>query len=125
MLKTSQLELSEEEELIRKTARDFADRELAPLASSIDRNAEVPRSLLKKMAELGFMGMIIPSEYGGAAMGNFALSLVQQEINRACASTGITMSVHNSLSASPIIRFGNDEQKRKFLPRMATAEWIG
>ena len=74
MLKTSKLELSEEEELIRKTARDFADRELAPLASSIDRNAEVPRSLLKKMAELGYMGMLIPNEYGGAAMGNFALS---------------------------------------------------
>ena len=125
MLKTPRLELSEEEELIRKTARDFADRELAPLASSIDRNAEVPRSILKKMAELGFMGMLIPDEYGGAAMGNFALSLVQQEINRACASTGITMSVHNSLTASPIIRFGNDEQKKKCLRRMATAEWIG
>jgi alkylation response protein AidB-like acyl-CoA dehydrogenase len=118
-------DLSEEEALIQQTARDFADRELAPLAAEIDRKHEIPRAVLEKMAGLGFMGMLAPEELGGAGLGNFALALVQLEINRACASTGVTMSVHNSLFQSPVLRFGSEEQKKRYLPRVTRAEWIG
>jgi len=117
--------LSPEEALIQATAREFADRELAPLASRIDREGQVPRDILEKMAALGFLGMLTPDTYGGVGLTNLALALVQLEINRACASTGVTMSVHNSLCQSPLLRFGNDEQKQKYLPRLARGEWIG
>jgi alkylation response protein AidB-like acyl-CoA dehydrogenase len=117
--------LSDEEELVRKTAREFAGKELAPLAASIDRTGEIPRGILSKMAELGFMGVITPETYGGAGLGNFLLAVIQLEINRACASTGVTMSVHNSLSQSPLLKFGTEAQKTKYLPRLARAEWIG
>jgi hypothetical protein len=117
--------LTPEEALIQQTAKEFADKELAPIASKIDRNGEVPRTILDKMASLGFLGMLTPEAYGGAALSNLALALVQLEINRACASTGVTMSVHNSLCQSPILKFGTDEQKQKYLPRLARGEWIG
>lgn len=117
--------LSAEEALIQQTARDFADRELAPLASSIDQKGEIPREILDKLAALGFLGMLTPEEYGGAGLTNLSLALVQLEINRACASTGVTMSVHNSLCQSPLLRFGTDAQKRKYLPRLTRGEWIG
>jgi len=117
--------LSEEELLIQQTACEFADKELAPRAAAIDRSGEIPREILQKMAELGFMGMLAPESYGGAGLNNFCLALVQLEINRACASTGVTLSVHNSLCQSPLIRFGNEAQKKQYLPRLARAEWIG
>jgi len=119
------LTLSAEEALIQATARDFADKELAPLASSIDQKGAIPRDILEKMAALGFLGMLTPEAYGGVGLTNLALALVQLEINRACASTGVTMSVHNSLCQSPILRFGSEEQKHKYLPRLARGEWIG
>lgn len=117
--------LTEEERMVRDTAREFALKELAPLAPEIDRAEEVPRSILQRMAELGFMGIIIPEQYGGSGLNSVCLALIQVEINRACASTGVTMSVHNSLCSGPIVRFGTEEQKRKYLPRLARAEWIG
>jgi butyryl-CoA dehydrogenase len=117
--------LTPEEVLIQQTAREFADKELAPLASKIDQSGEVPRAILDKMASLGFLGMLTPDTYGGVGLSNLALALVQLEINRACASTGVTMSVHNSLCQSPILKFGNDEHKQKYLPRLAHGEWIG
>lgn len=117
--------LSEEEQLIRRTAREFAKAEIAPLAEEIDRSHDVPRRLLERLASVGFMGVLIPEEYGGAGLSNACLFLIQTELNRACASTGVTMSVHNSLTSSPIIRFGTEAAKRRYLPKMATAEWIG
>jgi alkylation response protein AidB-like acyl-CoA dehydrogenase len=119
------LELSEEEALIRRTARQFADEVLAPRAAEIDRTHEIPRDVIDRMAELGFMSVLIPETHGGAGLNNFCLALIQMEINRACASTGVTLSVHNSLASSPILRFGSEPQKRWCLPKMATAEWIG
>ncbi len=118
-------ELSEDERLVLQTARDFADRVLKPRAAEFDRTGSVPREVLSQMAELGFMGMLVPEDYGGSGLDNFCLALVQMEINRACASTGVTMSVHNSLFASPIIRFGSDAQKKAILPKVSKAEWIG
>lgn len=120
-----QFQLSEEEELIQKTAREFADEKLAPLASKIDAEEQIPREIIDQMAELGFMGMLAPEQYGGAELNNFCYTLVQIEINRACASTEITMSVHNSLAQSPIIYFGSEAQKQKYLPKLTKAEWIG
>jgi len=117
--------LSPEEALIQGTAREFADKELAPIAGRIDQEGQVPREILEKMASLGFLGMLTPETYGGVGLTNLALALVQLEINRACASTGVTMSVHNSLCQSPLLRFGSDEQKQKYLPRLARGEWIG
>ena len=117
--------LTPEEVLIQQTARDFAEKELAPIAASVDRQGEIPRAVLEKMAPLGFLGMLTPEAYGGVGLTNLALALVQLEINKACASTGVTMSVHNSLCQSPILKFGSDEQKQKYLPRLARGEWIG
>ena len=117
--------LTPEETLIQQTAKEFADKELAPLAPKIDQSGEVPRAILEKMASLGFLGMLTPETYGGAGLSNLALALVQLEINRACASTGVTMSVHNSLCQSPILKFGSDAQKQKYLPKLARGEWIG
>jgi butyryl-CoA dehydrogenase len=119
------LEPTDEERLVQETAREFADNWLAPRAAGIDRTGEMPREVLDKLAELGFLGMLIPEEYGGSGLNNFALTLAQIEINRACASTGVTMSVHNSLVSAPILRFGTEEQKRRWLPRLASGEVIG
>ena len=117
--------LAEDELLVQQTARDFADRVLKPRAAEFDRDGAVPREVLVQMAELGFMGMLIPEEFGGSGLNNFCLALVQMETNRACASTGVTMSVHNSLLTSPLIRYGTPEQKSRCLPKLAKAEWIG
>ncbi|MDH3217312.1 MAG: acyl-CoA dehydrogenase [Candidatus Krumholzibacteria bacterium] len=118
-------DLSEEERLIQQTARDFADSEVAPMAAENDANGQFPRGLVEKLAKLGFMGMLIPEQYGGSNAGNFALVLALEEINRACASTGVTMSVHNSLASSPIVGFANEETKKKYLPKMAKGELLG
>ena len=117
--------LSPEEALIQATAREFADKELAPIAGSIDKNGEIPRAVLEKMASLGFLGMLTPESFGGVGLTNLALALVQLEINRACASTGVTMSVHNSLFQSPLLRFGNEEQKKRYLPGATRGDWFG
>ncbi len=119
------LDLTHEERLIQQTARDFAEKELRSRAAEIDRKGEVPREVLRKLAELGFMGVISPEEYGGSGLSNFCLAIIQIEINRVCASTGVTLSVHNSLCQSPIVRFGTEAQKRKYLPKLTGAEWIG
>ncbi len=118
-------ELAEEMLLVQRTAREFADKELAPVAAKLDAGCIFPRENMKKLAQLGFCGILVPEEYGGAALGNLALAIVCEEINRVCASTGVTLSVHNSLASSPIIRHGTEEQKKKYLPKMASGEWLG
>jgi butyryl-CoA dehydrogenase len=118
-------DLTEEERLIQQTAREFADSEVAPVASENDRKGQFPRKLVEGLAKLGFLGMLIPEEYGGTGVGNFGLVLALEEINRACASTGVTMSVHNSLVSSPIVKFGSEKTKKKYLPPIARGETIG
>lgn len=119
------LGLSDEERMIQETAREFADSEIAPVASENDAKGQFPAEIIKKLGELGFMGMLIPEQYGGAGLGNFCLVLALEEVNRVCASTGVTMSVHNSLTTSPIIKFGSDYLKETYLPRLATGELLG
>jgi butyryl-CoA dehydrogenase len=119
------IDLPEELRLVQQTARELADRELAPQARERDKTGSFPRESMKKLADLGFMGCLIPEEYGGSGIGNLALSIILEEINRGCAATGVTLSVHNSLATSPLVRFGSEELKKKYLPRMASGELLG
>ncbi len=120
-----QFPLTEEQRLIQDTARNFADNEIAPVADRHNREGSFPRELVKRLGELGFMGMLVPEQYGGTGAGNFNLVLALEEVNRADASTGVTMSVQNSLVCAPIVHFANETLKQKYLPRLATGEWLG
>ena len=120
-----QFNLTEEQKMIQQTAREFADKEIAPVAGQLQREGKYPAEIVKKLGELGFLGMIVPQEYGGTGLGNFCLVLALEEVNRACASTGVTMSVHNSLTTGPIVAWASEELKRRYLPKLATGELIG
>jgi len=117
--------LSEEHQLIQSTARTFAQNEVKPKAKSIDATGEFPRDTLGKAATLGFFGVVVPEAYGGAAMDHIAYSIVIEEISRACASTGVILSVCNTLYCDPILRFGTEEQKKKYVTPHARGEKIG
>jgi butyryl-CoA dehydrogenase len=117
------LQLNEEQEMIRKMARDFAQNELAPVAAELDEKGEPPLANLKKMADLGFMGLAIPEEYGGIDADSISYVIAIEEISKVCASTGVILAVHNSLGSHGLVAFGTEEQKRKFLPPLAS-EWI-
>jgi butyryl-CoA dehydrogenase len=119
-----QFTLTEEQRLIQQTAREFADNEVAPVADRHDREAKFPLELVKKLGRMGFLGMLIPEAYGGTAAGNLCLVLALEELNRVCASTGVTVSVHNSLVSAPIVHWGSEEIKRKYLPKLATGELL-
>jgi len=119
------LELSEEQQLLQKSVREFAEAEVKPLAKENDETGKFPRGLFQKAAELGLTGVAIPEAEGGAGMDHISYAIVVEEISRACASTGVILSVQNSLYCDPIHRFGTDEQKRKFLLPFARGEKIG
>ena len=119
------LEMSEEQVMIRNMIREFAEKEIAPLAAELDEKEIYPAETLKKLAALGILGTIIPTEYGGAGLDNVTYAMVIEEISRKCASTGVVTSVHNSLTAWPIIKYGSEEQKKKYLPILASGEKIG
>jgi len=119
------LELSEEQKLLQKTVREFAESEVKPLAKELDETGRFPRETFKKAAELGLTGIAFPEEEGGAGFDRIAYSIVIEEISRCCASTGVILSVQNSLYCDPIHRFGTEEQKKKFLVPFARGEKIG
>ncbi len=119
------LNLNEDLEMVRDMARDFADSELLPRATQHDRNETIEPDVFGLISELGFWGMSIPEEYGGSELGSMSLALVLMELNRACASTGVTVSVHNSLVCSPIVKHGTDAQKTAWLPKLASGEVMG
>jgi len=118
-------QLTEQQVLVRDMAKSFAEAELLPRATKMDRQEFLDPEVFATMGELGLWGLTIPEAYGGAGMGNVELALVLEEINRACASTGVTLSVHNSLLGSPIMRFGSDAQKQRWLPELASGKRIG
>jgi butyryl-CoA dehydrogenase len=120
-----EFDFTEEQRLIRDAARDFAAREIAPKASELDKNSRWPAEIVKRMGELGFMGMAIPTEYGGAGMDTVSYSLAMEEISAACASSGVIMSVNNSLFCDPIYKFGTDAQKKEVLTACASGEKLG
>ena len=119
------LELSEEQQLLQKSVREFAEAEVKPLAKENDETGKFPRGLFQKAAELGLTGVAIPDAEGGAGMDHISYAIVIEEISRVCASTGVILSVQNSLYCDPIHRFGTDEQKKKFLLPFARGEKIG
>lgn len=118
-------ELTEEQELVRTSARDFATREIEPHAAALDKEARWPTEIVKQMAELGFMGMAVPTEWGGAGLDNVSYAVVMEEISRACASCGVIMSVNNSLFCDPLMKFGTDQQKKEILTPTASGEMLG
>jgi butyryl-CoA dehydrogenase len=119
------LELNEQQKMIRNMVREFAEKEIAPVAADHDKTGEYPTQILEKMAKLGLLGIIIPQQYGGAGLDTISYVTVIEEISRKCASTGVITSVHNSLVAWPIIKYGTEEQKTKYLPILAKGEKIG
>jgi butyryl-CoA dehydrogenase len=119
------LSLSEEQKLIQQMARDFALKEVEPRARDLDKNATWPTELVQKMGDLGLLGVAVPTEDGGAGADNVAYALAMEEISRACASVGVIMSVNNSLVCDPIMRYGNAEQKSRFLEPLAAGKKLG
>ncbi|QFQ88967.1 acyl-CoA dehydrogenase [Paracoccus kondratievae] len=117
--------LTEEQEQIRDAARQFAQERLAPGAARRDREHAFPRAELTEMGELGFLGMLVPEAHGGSETGMVAYALALEEIAAADGACSTIMSVHSSVGCVPILRFGTDDQKARFLPRMASGEWIG
>ncbi len=120
-----ELELTDEQKMVQKTAADFAKSEVLPKAAEIDRNHRHPKELVARMAELGLMGVAVPEEYGGAGFDTISYVLAMEEISRACASTGVIMSVNNSLVCDPILKFGSEEQKKKWLVPLASGQLLG
>jgi butyryl-CoA dehydrogenase len=118
-------DLTEEQQLVRQTARDFATREIEPKAAELDRTARWPTEIVEKMAELGFLGLAVPEEHGGAGLDNVSYALVVEEVSRACASCGVIMSVNNSLFCDPLSKFGTDYQKKEILTPTASGKMLG
>ncbi len=120
-----QFQLTEEQRLLQQTARDFAEKEIAPKAAELDRTARWPKEIVNRMAELGFLGVAIPEQYGGAGLDAVSYVLAMEEISRACASSGVIMSVNNSLFCDPMFKFGTDEQKKEILSPTASGKMLG
>ncbi len=111
--------------MIQKTARDFARKDLAPVAVETNESGRFPAEIYRKLGDLGFMGITLPEEYGGVHLGSFCLVLALEEIAAVCASTAVTMSVHNSLTNWVILTYGSEELRARYLPRLASAEILG
>ncbi len=125
MIDSVDFELTEEQRLVRKTARDFAENEVRPLARKIDHEHYFPTELMPKLAALGFLGVNVACDHGGAELDYVSYALIIEELARVCASTSVIVSAHNSLCIAPIKQFGSDEQKSRYLPKLASGEWIG
>jgi len=117
-------ELTEEQRMTREMVRDFAENEIKPLAQERDHTGEFPWELIRKMGPLGLLGLPISEEYGGAGADTVCYAIAVEEIARVCGSTAITVAAHTSLGTYPIYRFGSDEQKRKYLPRLASGQGL-
>src|SRR2546422_7119244 len=118
-------ELTPEQKDIRDVARQFADGELGDKIAPYDERHEFPREIVRKVGELGFLGALVPEEYGGAALDCVSYALIVEELNRGDASVGITMWAHNSLCTNHVNLFASPEQKAKWLPRLASGEVLG
>ncbi|MDH7786452.1 butyryl-CoA dehydrogenase [Ochrobactrum sp. 19YEA23] len=117
--------LTDTQDQIRDAVRDFAQERLAPGAAQRDREHAFPRAELTEMGELGFLGMLVPEEWGGSDLGMVAYALALEEIAAGDGACSTIVSVHSSVGCAPILRFGTEDQKRRFLPKMASGEWIG
>lgn len=120
-----QIQLSEEQNILRDEVRRFAEAEVKPKAKEIDESGEFQRDTFAKCAEMGLTGVCVPEEYGGAGMDSISYCLVIEELSRVCATTGVVISVNNSLVCDPLLKFGNEDQKKRFLTPLAAGEKIG
>ncbi len=118
-------DLTEEQRMIREMVRDFAEKELRPVAAAIDREHRFPAEQIKKMAELGLMGIVVPPEYGGAGMDNICYAIATEELARVCVSTSVIMSAHNSLCIAALMDFGTEEQKKRWVVPLAQGQKLG
>ncbi|MFM7310898.1 MAG: acyl-CoA dehydrogenase family protein [Flavobacteriales bacterium] len=118
-------EKSENQLMIAQMVRDFAEKEIRNRVMEWDEAQTFPRELFQKMGELGLMGVLVPEAYGGSGMGYFEYISVVEEIAKVCGSIGLSTAAHNSLCTNHILEFGNEEQKQKYLPKLASGEWIG
>jgi len=118
-------EISESQLMIRQMCKDFADRNIRPNVMLWDEAQTFPIEIFHEMGKLGLMGILVPEEYGGAGLGYFEYVDAIVEISKVCGSIGLSMAAHNSLCTGHIMMFGNDEQKKKWLPKLASGEWIG
>ncbi|MGH2628491.1 MAG: acyl-CoA dehydrogenase family protein [Anaerolineales bacterium] len=118
------LTFSPEHELIRQTAREFAQNEIAPIAAQFDETGEFPVETVRRMGQLGLMGIEVPDEYGGAGLDTLAYVLAMEEVSKADAAHGTIMSVNNSLFCNAVLRYGTEDQKRKFLVPVASGKAV-
>src|SRR5690625_692272 len=123
--KTMNFQLTDEQEMLRKMVRDFAENDVEPTAAERDEEERFDRGIFDKMAELGLTGIPWPEEYGGIGADYVSYCIAVEELSRVCASTGVTLSAHLSLASWPIFTYGNEEQKKNFLYRLATGEALG
>ncbi len=119
------MKLKPEHEEFRQKMREFAEAEIEPKASSLDEKAEFSFDTMKKLGDMGILGMVAPKEYGGTGYDTVSYSIAVEEISRVCGSTGITVAAHNSLGVYPIYLFGNEEQRKKYIPPLASGEKLG
>jgi len=117
--------LSKEQEMLRKMYREFAENEVKPLAEHTDETEEFPIENVKKMAKLGMMGIYFPKEYGGAGADVLSYAMCVEELSKVCGTTGVIVSAHTSLCCAPIFENGTEEQKKYYLPKLCSGEWIG
>ena len=117
--------LSKQEQLFLQMIREFAEKEVKPLAAEVDESERFPMETVQKMAKLGIMGIPFPVEFGGAGGSNILYTMAVEELSRVCATTGVIVSAHTSLCCAPIMEHGTPEQKAKYLPKLTSGEWIG
>lgn len=120
-----QIDYTEHQAMVRDMARDFAQKEILPDFMEWDESQDFPLQVFKKMGELGLMGVLVPTEYGGAGLGYHEYIDAIVEISKVCGSVGLSMAAHNSLCTNHILMFGSEDQKKKYLPKLATGEFIG
>ena len=118
-------DLSDDHRILRDTVREFAEKEIAPGAALRDKEHAIETSVIKQMAKLGLLGVCVPERFGGSGMDCVASTIVTEEVSRACAGCGVFLSAHNSLCVDPILAFGSDQQKQKYLPQLASGKSIG
>jgi alkylation response protein AidB-like acyl-CoA dehydrogenase len=123
--KAMNFEKSESQLMIAQMVRDFVDKEIRPHVMTWDESQEFPREVFRKMGELGLMGVLVPETYGGSGLGYFEYISVIEEVAKVCGSIGLSVAAHNSLCTNHILEFANEEQKQKYLPKLASGEWIG
>jgi butyryl-CoA dehydrogenase len=119
------MRISKEHEEFRQKIREFAEAEIEPKSASLDQSGEFPFDTMKKLGEMGILGMVVPEKYGGSGYDTTSYSIAVEEISRVCGSTGITVAAHNSLGVYPIYLFGNEEQRKKYIPPLAKGEKLG